>query len=106
MRMLVVAIVVLASAACAAPPPLQAVTRFTRAGATQEEYMADRYACYQESAQNASGAYVGPYGGASSSGVVHSRGTWLACMGARGYVTDPNGALAPPPGMEIHFQRP
>jgi hypothetical protein len=68
--------------------------------------MADRYACYQESAQSSSGAYVSAYGGASSSGVVHSHGTWLACMGARGYVADPNGVLTPPPGMEIHFQRP
>lgn len=95
--------VMLALSACVTPPPPTA--RFTKPGATQEQYMADRYACYQESAQTASGAYVDAYGGASSSGVVHSRGAWLACMGARGYVIDPNGALVAPPGMEVHFQR-
>ena len=59
-----------------------------------------------EGKMHASGAYVNDYGGAASSGVVASRTAWLACMGARGYVLDPNGTLAPPPGMESHFQRP
>jgi hypothetical protein len=103
-RAVMYAAVVFAVAGCAVPPPPLPVARFSKPGATQEQYMADRYACYQESAQNASGAYVNAYGGASSSGVVHSRGAWLACMGARGYVTDPNGSLVPPPGMEVHFQ--
>jgi hypothetical protein len=49
MRLLAVA---LACAACATAPPPQPVHRYTKAGATQEQYMADRYACYQESAQS------------------------------------------------------
>lgn len=48
--------------------------------------MADRHACYQESA--------------------NSRGTWLACMGARGYLGDPKGDLTQPPDMEFQFQFP
>lgn len=65
-----------------------------------------RYACYQESAQNASGAYVNQYAGEAQSGVVHSRSAYLACIGAHGYVVSPNGDLVAPPGMEIFFQRP
>jgi hypothetical protein len=104
-RVMLAAALAVAASGCVAPQPLP-VARFSKPGATQEQYMADRYACYQDSAHNASGAYVSAYGGAASSGVVHSRGEWLACMGARGYVIDPNGNLAPPPAMEIRFQRP
>lgn len=82
MRLLAVALVALTCAACAAVP----FTRFSKPGATQEEYMADRHACYQESA--------------------NSRGTWLACMGARGYLGDPKGDLTQPPDMEFQFQFP
>jgi hypothetical protein len=106
MRLIVLAAALFALTACVARPPPKPVSRFTKPGATQQQYMADRYACYQESAQNASGAYVNQYAGAAQSGVVHSHNAWLACMGGRGYVLDPNGDLAPPPGMEISFQRP
>jgi len=104
MRLAFCTSIVFALVACVARPPPKPVSRFTKPGATQQQYMADRYACYQESAQNASGAYVNQYAGAARSGVVHSRNAWLACMGGHGYVLDPNGDLAPPPGMEIHFE--
>jgi hypothetical protein len=92
-------------AACAAPPSQQSAVRFTKPDATQEQYMADRYACYQQSALPRAGAYVNPYAGANS-GLVHSRSRWLACMGKRGYVLDSNGVLFPPPRTEIFFQEP
>ncbi len=65
--------------------------------------MRDRYACLQESTQRVSGAYVNQYGGASDSRVVVSRGMFLSCMGARGYVPGLTGTFAPPPGTEVFF---
>ena len=92
--------------ACAAPPSQQSAVRFTKPDATQEQYMADRYACYKQSALPISGAHVtNPYAG-TISGVVHSRSRWLACLEKRGYVRDPNGVLVPSPRMELLVQEP
>ncbi|HYA28293.1 MAG TPA: hypothetical protein VEI95_05705 [Acidobacteriota bacterium] len=89
--------------------PPQTVTvnpqiRYIKSGATQEEFMKDRYECIQEAQQRVSGAYVGPYGGASSSKVVINCGMLTSCMGARGYTVDPYGNLAAPPGMVVYCQ--
>ncbi len=75
--------------------------RFTKSGASQEEYMKDRYECFQQAQQRVSGAFVNQYGGASNSQVVCNGGMYLSCMGARGYVVDPYGDLSPPPGMTV-----
>lgn len=63
--------------------------------------MQDRFACIQQAQQGRSGAYVNAYGGASRSTVVTSRGVYMACMGAKGYTENPDGALVAPPGSEI-----
>src|SRR5690242_14610293 len=95
--LLIAAIVALLSA-CAAPPRLM---RYTKDGATQEGFMKDRYECLQEAQQRVSGAYVNQYGGGSNSQVICNRGIFVSCLGARGYVLDPDGALFPPPGMAV-----
>jgi len=87
---------------CANPPQQ---FRYAKYGATQEEFMKDRYACLQEAQQRVSGAYVDAYGGGSASRVVANCGVWLSCMGARGYQVDPDGNLAAPPAMIVFCQR-
>jgi hypothetical protein len=84
------------AAATAAPSPL------LQGGSNPErQFMKDRCECLQDAEQRVSGAYVNAYGGAASSQVVPSCGVWVSCLGARGYVVDPNGDLAAPPGMMV-----
>jgi hypothetical protein len=61
--------------------------------------MQDRYTCIQQSQQNR--AAVNSYGGYS--GVIVNRGVFMSCMGARGYLLDPNGPLIALPGTEIRM---
>jgi hypothetical protein len=61
--------------------------------------MQDRYVCIQQSQQNR--AAVNSYGGYS--GVIVNRGVFTSCMGARGYILDPNGTLIALPGTEIQM---
>jgi hypothetical protein len=72
-------------AACVVQHPAQ---RYTRPDTTQEQFMQDRYECLQE-------AQRGP---ATSCTLIS------ACMGARGYLLNPAGDLAPPPGMGVACQ--
>jgi hypothetical protein len=74
---------------------------WTKAGATEEEFMKDRYECLQQAQQRVSGAFVNGYGGAASSEVVSNCGVWVSCMGARGYTLDPNGNLNAPQEMVV-----
>jgi len=87
---------------CATQPQ---TLRYSKAGATQDEFMKDRYECLQEAEQRVSGAYVNAYGGAASSRVVANCGIWVSCMGARGYTVDPSGSLAAPPGMAVFCRK-
>jgi hypothetical protein len=91
--------------ACAPTRQLPPATRYTRPDTTQQQFMKDRYECLQEAEQRVSGAIVGAYGGASSSRVVANCGVWWACLGGRGYTTDPYGNLAAPPDMVVYFQK-
>jgi len=68
-------------------------------GSTEQMFMQDRYGCIQQSQQNR--AAVNNYGGYSA--VIVNRGVFMSCMGARGYVLDPNGALVAVPGTEIRM---
>lgn len=54
-------------------------------GATQDQFMRDRYSCYQETQQRVSAAYVNQYGGAAGSQVLPSCSAFNACLAARGY---------------------
>jgi hypothetical protein len=89
---------------CAVPQPIPQA-RYTKYGATQDEFMKDRYECLQQAQKRVSGAYVNQYGGASNSDTVCSFGMWVSCLGSRGYVIDPNGSLAAPPGMVVRCVR-
>ena len=88
------AVCVVALGGCARAP-----ARFSKPGATEQVFMQDRYACIQQSQQNrgAANAYV------AYTGVIVNRGVFMSCMGARGYLLDPNGSLAAQPGTEIRM---
>ena len=80
-------------------------TRFTNYGATQEQFMKDRYECYRETQQRASSAYVNRYGGAARSQVIPSCSAFLACLASRGYLlSNTSGNLIVPTGAEIQCQ--
>jgi hypothetical protein len=74
--------ILLTLAACVVQPPAQ---RYTRPDTTQAQFMQDRYECLQESQR----------------GPVPSCSLISACMGARGYMLNPEGDLAPQPGMAV-----
>jgi hypothetical protein len=82
--------------------PVKAMA-WSKSGADQKSFMADRYDCAQQSQQTRSGAFV--YGGVGSSNTytVLSRSMFASCMGARGYVADPAGLLVAPPETQIRF---
>lgn len=85
--------------ACAHRVPAQTIFRYSKSGATQEQFMPDRYECMKDAQQRVSGAAVNQYGGAANSETVVSCDVWVVCLGARGYQVDANGTLGPPPGM-------
>lgn len=68
---------------CATTPTY--IRWMTNTGATQQQFMNDRYACLQETQQRVSGAFVNQYGGASSSRVMPPCSAFNACPAARGY---------------------
>ena len=78
--------------------------------ATQEQFMKDRYSCYQETQQRVSNAYANQSGGAANSQVLPTCGAFNACLAARGYYRadttnfadlDQPGSLFVPNGAEI-----
>jgi starvation-inducible outer membrane lipoprotein len=98
------AMLALTLAACSsAPTAPQPPAKFTKPGATQEQFMSDRYACYQAAQQQIGGPLMNASPGAASPQVVASRSMWLSCMQARGYVPDPNGSLSAPAGSQLPF---
>ena len=74
------------------------IARFSNSSVSQQQYLQDRYQCIQEAQRRVSGAVVNNYAGAASSNLVVSYSMYTACMGARGYQLDANGAFGPPPG--------
>ena len=54
-------------------------------GVTEQQFRIDDYACIQQSQQQTSGAYVGPYGGSAHSGSEPNFQLYKACMYAKGY---------------------
>ena len=84
-----VALVVAAVSGCA-----PTYIRYINPNATQEQFMKDRYECYQETQQRISGAYVNQYGGAASSRVMPSCSAFNACIAARGYIRSDTTNLA------------
>jgi len=54
-------------------------------GGTDQQFRQDDYACIQESQQQTSSAYVGPYGGNAQSYTAPNKQLYKSCMYARGY---------------------
>jgi hypothetical protein len=74
-------------------------------GVWQQQFMKDRYECLQEAQQPVSAAAVTPYYGGASSQIATNCGVWISCLGARGYVADPNRDLFAPPGMLVYCRK-
>lgn len=56
-----------------------------KSGATTEEFNKIKYICLQESQQRKEDAYIGAYGGSSSSQVITNPTLFSACMNAQGW---------------------
>jgi hypothetical protein len=80
------AIVTLAALLNACAPRQQTYMRWmANHGASQDQFMRDRYTCYQETKTATSAAAVNQYGGAARSQVMPSCSAFNACLAARGY---------------------
>jgi len=64
--------------------------RYSGPGSFQD-FAAARYQCIQEASSRVSGAVVNQYGGRASSNVAVNCSVMDACLGARGYLRNPNG---------------
>jgi hypothetical protein len=67
--------------------------RYSHPTASQQQFMADKYTCLQQTQQDHSAAFANGYGGSAVSGARTNWTMFSACMGARGYREDPNGHL-------------
>ena len=74
-------------------PPAHFVSN---AGASQDKFMQDRYACLKETQQPTSAAFVGGDTGSARSVVEPSCGAFNACLAARGYSQSQTGPLTVP----------
>jgi hypothetical protein len=90
--------------ACAGQPAATPqVMRYSKAGASEQEFVQDRYACVQQAQQPRTAGYVGPYGGASRGVIVTNSAVFLSCMSAKGYSWGPEGTFAPAPETAIRM---
>jgi hypothetical protein len=83
------ALVVAGLCACAAPSPRQ----WSKPGATQAQFLADRSACIDLAEYRPAPAYAATPG---TSAFLEN--VFLSCMDSRGYKLDPNGKLVAPTG--------
>lgn len=92
-------------AACAGSREPPKPASWSKPNGTYESYMQDRYACLQDARVKVSGGFA--YGGSAAVGSheTESRSLFMGCMGAHGWMPDPNG-FAPPPGSEAPFGSP
>jgi len=79
------------------PAPVQ----YTKPGATQQEFMQDLNECIRAAQPPYTGVTADQSGVPPPSGSVTSCSVLIACMGARGYLNDPEGALEPPRGKSL-----
>jgi len=83
---------VLVLAGCAEDVP---TVRWSKPGATYDQFVADRAACVSEAREESQSFLLGGarYGGRKD---ALDAGRFVPCMIARGYARDPNGYAAPP----------
>jgi hypothetical protein len=85
-------------AGCATPAP--EVIRWSRPGATYDEFLRDRYACITEARSQASSGFATPEAASARSGEIILADIALACLAARGWKRDANG-FGPPDGIGV-----
>jgi hypothetical protein len=83
-------------AACAEDVPTM---KWSKPGATYEQFVADRAACVEQSRAASKTYYIGGVRYSGKPNVLDS-GIFLPCMHDHGYTAGPNG-FAAPPGDEI-----
>ena len=94
--------IALASEGCAtAPPPLQ-VVKWSKTGATYDDYLKDRYACLLDSRSQASRGLADRSVASEHSGQVLSGALVVACFAAHGWTRDSNG-FGPPEGGAVRI---
>jgi hypothetical protein len=71
----------MAGCATAPPPPMH----WVKAGATEEMFLKERYACLQQAQQPQTGSYVNGYGGSSYGTMITNQKLFFSCMEAAGY---------------------
>ena len=86
---------------CTSTPAQQAqatpTTTYSKEGATQQQFMQDRGECIKQAQQKVSQAY-----GAVATGTTFIKCDAVpSCLAARGYVANPKGNLAAPPGTDV-----
>jgi hypothetical protein len=86
---------------CATTPP--PTMRYAKLGASQQDFMRDRYECIKQAQQPRTGAFVSGYGGSSVGTIVTSRPIFVSCMSAKGYTLDQAGPLVAPPGTVVYM---
>jgi hypothetical protein len=93
------ALVVFASillAACADDVP---VVKWSRPGATYEQFVADRAACVDQTRESSEPYFIGGVHYGNRTDMLNTD-QFLKCMARRGYARDPKGYAAPP-GDEV-----
>jgi hypothetical protein len=103
-KSLLLAVAIAQITACAADRPAKTF-RWTKDGATLQDYMRDRDACLQQSRRRVAGPYVNAFGELKTTREVVSEAMFTDCLIARRYKPDVNGALVAPPGTEISMVR-
>jgi hypothetical protein len=99
MRAIIFIIIAGALVGCVQKPPVQ--QRFSKPGATNEQFQKDRFECIQAASIRVSGASYNAYGGSGASNVRVDRATLVGCLASRGYVVSPEGEFSAPPGGAV-----
>lgn len=110
MKIIYLALSVVAFTGCVNRPVQQyRPISYTKEGATQADFMKDRYTCLQEtqqrveasrSAASASGNFFGSRS-STDSVVMPTCGAFASCLAAKGYFQDDEGELVIPKGTAI-----
>ncbi|HEY2446754.1 MAG TPA: hypothetical protein VGI20_13545 [Rhizomicrobium sp.] len=85
-------------AACATEDDVP-VVRWSRPGASYDQFVADRAACVKETREQSAPFFIGgaPYGNRRS---LLNTDLFVSCMSRHGFSRDPKG-FAAPPGEEV-----
>ncbi len=76
--------------------------RWDKPGATEQQFMTDRYQCLQEAREQRASGYADASGAQYGSRAVVNMSMFQACLTARGYArNDASGQFGPPPGGTV-----